>query len=1593
MRIVYVNWAPLWRGAEVGGGVNVYSQSMAAEMVRKGYDVCSISSGYAYNLEWGTFLKKGPDYKGVENYEIFNAPNVAPGFFNYETPASDPAEPKSEAVFRKFLKKIRPDVVHFQNIEGISARCIPIAKEMGARVIYSLHNYHPVCNQIYLLYKDREICKDFAGGEKCLDCIFPPPKFGEYWKRRIEYHAYRLEPGPFRDKYLPIYEEKRNEYFRKAASGERKNALSGEAYAQRRKDNIQAINQAHIVLAVSNFVQDLYHDMGIEKDRLVTCHIGSAMADVGRNISHRHEAKQPDDPINVVFLGIPSPPKGLPFFLETLHTMEPQVLSRIRLHIYAANAWSLGHLLNPLFEKLASLAVHEGYRYESLPDILSGMDVGVVPPIWWDNAPQVVFEMLAMKVPVIAAQIGGIPDFVTYRENGLLFRPGDAEDLADKLRTVVNSPGLIDKWRKNIKPMKTISEHADELESFYKSKKIFPVQISKSARYVSVSRQVENLLSPDPEYFAWLVKNKLNDPLKELESLFGNQAEASNPVFSIIMPVCNAKREHLENAVDSVRKQNFEDWELLICDDASDLTETRKTLALLKESLLPVKIIENAEHIGISESVNHAAENALGEFLVFLGPEDAFYPDALAKLSEAVRKSPEMNVFYADADLISPQGFRYKPDFKPGFSPSVLETRNYVFHPLCVRKRVFAEAGGMNKKFDGLQDYDFLLRLMDKGEKFVHVADMLYSRRETDDAFFSFPAASEKQEWAEIFRLGKKMLAEHFERNGDALLSVEGKPEHAVFRPVFKLPPEIKLLMVNTGNTDFYFEPERIPARYKISFASVHSDDFFAASEGQDVILFMHPEVCPHSWKVFLDELASWAMRKDVGITGGMIMSDEELIVHAGISLTPKKTLRYDFKNSPAYRNPATSRIRDTLAVSSMAMAVSASKFKDMLNDNLKSELHHSKLWDIALCLNAKEKGLRVVYLPYASAVIKGTAVEMPDISDEETARLLEKYGIKTDPFLNPHLISDSDTDGEYDFRLPPQLPIEKKANDKERDPYHKWLKKISPDLSQSPKRIAAMKTHPFFSILLPTYNSNMRLFTELLECIKTQTYPYFEVCLSDDASSDKAFREYLKTLPDEDARFSVILADKNGGIAANTNRAMTAAKGDFLVLCDHDDRIEPFALEFLADYINRYPESDVVYSDEDMIFVDGFRHSPRLQTDWNPDMFNSHMYFPHLVSVRRKLALDIGMMDATMDGAQDYDFFLRATEKSRHIGHIPMILYSWRSAPGSVAVDASEKLYAFEAGRRAIENAMERRGEDAAALKAYGAGLGVYRVKRRIREKAVSHIIEGNSKEALIAMKSIRLVSPIPVEIIAVIEEDRADMRQLFENESDVKIISVPKGSNRAKKYNRGAGAASFQHLFFSAHNVEILDSDYPLAAMEHTQRAEIGAVGVKLIYPNGYYYHTGMVLGVNGLCGYAHRNTYQGPGHWNYALCIRNYSAVSWDLMAVDKRKWESVKGFDETISFYEDVDFCLKLLQKGCRNIYTPYISGVLKRKVHFLEELRNEDAAGVLIQRYGDMILKDPAYHPFLSRELENFSFDMDAIFEPRMNTNFSRIETN
>lgn len=544
-----VNWAKIWDGASHGGGVNGYCQAIALELLARGHEVISLCGGTTYEPEPGTrrlgpcSLRRHPDWFGIRVFEVINSPVLAPAMAQFRDPLGEITSSTLEKEIHDLMQTLAPDVVHFHNIEGFSAGCISAIRRAApsAVIFYTLHNYHTICPQVYLMQGHRRPCRNFNGGRNCTNCIptidpleekrrlafgGPAPEFTwnqqeaeedhaadgssvRHLLRRVKKVAASVRAGQMP---IPIAPEPASVPLNilnpepmegEDIRGQTKRLLLSQRphpwcgadipawrpllntvepeppsdhppnrYARRRKAMIDMLNACDGVLAVSGYVHHKFASLGVNQRHLRTLHIGSHMPDVVATRPEAVFAPPPIDPANprpirMAFAGYNNWYKGLPMLADSLELLTPEYLARIHLFVYALNGEEMEPRLRRLEPRLAALTMRHGYEIEELPWFISGMDLGLVTSVWWDNGPQTVMEFLACGVPLLAAELGGIPDFVRDGENGLLFRGNDRWDLARRIAEVVRNPGILAHLRAGVKPPKTMAQHAAELESLY----------------------------------------------------------------------------------------------------------------------------------------------------------------------------------------------------------------------------------------------------------------------------------------------------------------------------------------------------------------------------------------------------------------------------------------------------------------------------------------------------------------------------------------------------------------------------------------------------------------------------------------------------------------------------------------------------------------------------------------------------------------------------------------------------------------------------------------------------------------------------------------------------------------------------------------------------------------------------------------------------------------------------------------------------------------------------------------------------------------------------------------------------------------------
>lgn len=521
------------------------------------------------------------------------------------------------------------------------------------------------------------------------------------------------------------------------------------------------------------------------------------------------------------------------------------------------------------------------------------------------------------------------------------------------------------------------------------------------------------------------------------------------------------------------------------------------------------------------------------------------------------------------------------------------------------------------------------------------------------------------------------------------------------------------------------------------------------------------------------------------------------------------------------------------------------------------------------------------------------------------------------------------------------------------------------------------------FSILVPVYNTEERVFRAMLDSVVAQTYPFWQLCLVDDASPDEGprriIREYAGREPD---RIRWEFSDSNGGIAVATNRAAALATGEYICLLDHDDLLDPDALMEVAFQVHRTPEADYIYTDEDKVSHDGTEFSQAyFKPDFDPDLLMCNNYLNHFSVIRAALFRQVGGYREGFDGSQDYDLYLRVTEKAKRIVHVPRILYHWRMVPESTAADPEAKGGMFrESSFRALLDAVKRRRLD--AIVEQGLSPGSYRVRHRVAErKPVSIIIPTRNEVDMVerCIASIRRHTKYENYDILVMDNESDDpvlgMYLDAQNREwrNTRLVRFAGRFNFSQINNLAVKNTKSDYFLFLNNDTEVTNDGWLEAMLEHAQYPEIGAVGAKLLYPDERIQHAGVILGMGGVAGHPFKGMPERNGaYFGHTDMIKDYSAVTAACMLMRREVFEAVGGFNEELAVsFGDIDLCMEIRRHGYRIVYTPYA-----RLIHHESVSRKDDnelprrprfhsEITYMISKWGKTLYSDPYLNPNIS----------------------------
>ena len=553
-------------------------------------------------------------------------------------------------------------------------------------------------------------------------------------------------------------------------------------------------------------------------------------------------------------------------------------------------------------------------------------------------------------------------------------------------------------------------------------------------------------------------------------------------------------------------------------------------------------------------------------------------------------------------------------------------------------------------------------------------------------------------------------------------------------------------------------------------------------------------------------------------------------------------------------------------------------------------------------------------------------------------------------------------------------------------DAYAQWIAENEPraeDLVR--QRQSRCGRSPRISLVVPVYNTPRAYLKAMLDSVLAQTYENWELCLAGGASPAAETARVLEEYARRDARIRWARLPENRGIAGNSNAALALASGDYIGFLDHDDTLAPFALFEVVRALNQEPEPDFVYSDEDHIDENGRRRDPHFKPDWSPDTLRSHNYICHLVVIRRELLERVGGLREGFDGSQDYDLALRATEQASHIHHIRKVLYHWRQHPASMS-NGPGNHRAYEAGLKAVRAHIARQAIEATVT--HGLLPDTYDVRRSLlRRPMVSIIIPTQDHVDLLArcLKSIERSTYANHEILLIENQSRCPETfayyRTLEKRSNIRLISWNVPFNYSKLNNFAATQARGEMLLLLNNDTEVQNADWLERMLEHALRPEVGAVGAKLFYPDGDIQHGGVILGIGGVAGHAHKCfSKSSAGYFHRLIVTQDLSAVTGACLMLRKEVFQEIGGLDERLAIaFNDVDLCMRIRRRGYWIVWTPFaalthyesktrgLEDTIEKQTRFEAETRG------FIDRWRDELRAgDPFYSPHLTLSSEDFA---------------------
>lgn len=564
---------------------------------------------------------------------------------------------------------------------------------------------------------------------------------------------------------------------------------------------------------------------------------------------------------------------------------------------------------------------------------------------------------------------------------------------------------------------------------------------------------------------------------------------------------------------------------------------------------------------------------------------------------------------------------------------------------------------------------------------------------------------------------------------------------------------------------------------------------------------------------------------------------------------------------------------------------------------------------------------------------------------------------------------------------------------------YQDWVKRYDTltdkDHTQIKDHIETFSLNPKISIILPIYKTPVKLLKQAIDSVKKQLYENWELCIADDFSESNELKKLLEKYQAEDERIKVVFRESNGHISAASNSALDLATGSLVGLLDHDDELREHALYLIVAELNNNPHVQFFYTDEDKINSFGFRFNPYFKSDWNPELLLTQNYICHFTVCSTELVRKVGGFRKGFEGAQDWDLILRVTDclEPSQIKHIPHIAYHWKVVEGSTAGGTDNKPYVLKAQKKAVEEHLSRTSRNGEVEIRKDISHLKIRFKVPSPEPRITLVMPTKDQPRLLSQCVMSILDKTIYQNYHILivdngskEEDTFELFDELKKTGKVSVLRDDGEFNFARINNEAVKTTDSEYVGFLNNDLEVISPHWLEEMMSYACQQPIGAVGARLLYPNGLLQHGGVLLGIGGVAGHSHKGRLrEDPGYFNRAILPHDVSGVTAACLVMKRSIFDEIKGFDQenlAVAF-NDVDFCLRIRELGYRIVYTAYAElfhhESASRGYETTPEkyARFEKETEYMKKRWGAKLKEDPYYNPNLTLLTEDFALSFPS----------------